>query len=189
MSGGESSLSSELAARVAAELAPDEKLLWVGQPRPGLVMRPAYFLVPFGGVFAAFALIWVVVAMIVTNGLMAPCGLPFLAVGVWLMFSPVWLGRQARRTLYALTDRRAIIWEPGWFGAFTVRNYTAAGLGRMSRTERADGSGDLVFEEITTVTTSGNTGTRYNTVRRGFLGIDNVREVEDQVRRTLLPGG
>ncbi len=178
-------VSSELADRVANELEADERLLWVGQPRLDLATRPAFFLVPFGIVFAGFAVLWMVLAGAMTGGLMAPCALPFIAVGIGLIASPVWLRSQARKTLYALTNRRAIIWEPAWFGATTVRNYTAAGLGHMSRTERADGSGDLVFEEITTYG-SNNNGTSSRTTRRGFLSIDKVREVEELVRRTLL---
>jgi len=183
-----SSLSPELADRVAAELAPDERLLWVGQPRLDLATRPAFFLVPFGVVFAGFALVWMVGAVLLTGGLLAPCGLPFIAVGIGFIASPVWLRRRARKTLYALTDRRAIVWEPGWFGAIAVRSYTAAGLGRMSRTERSDGSGDLVFEEILTISSTSE-GTRWHTTRRGFLSIDKVREVEEMVRQALLSSG
>ncbi|HEV3255374.1 MAG TPA: hypothetical protein VG013_00710 [Gemmataceae bacterium] len=190
MSGIDPSVSSELAARVANELDAGERLIWAGQPRLDLAMRSAYLLVPCGVVFTGFALVWIVVAVVVSAGLMAPCSLPFVAVGILLMASPVWLRRRARQTMYALTDRRAIVWEPAWWGTVTVRDYTAAGLGRMSRTERADGSGDLVFEEFTTVSSSSN-GTTSSTTRRGFLAIDHVREVEDLVRRTLLapPGG
>jgi hypothetical protein len=187
MSAIDPTLSAQMGDRVAAELAGDERLLWIGQPRPDLATRPALFLVPFGVVFAAFAVVWMVGAGLMSAGIMTPCGLPFLAIGIALVASPAWLRSRARNTLYALTDRRAIIWEPGWFGSLTVRNYTAAGLGRMSRTERSDGSGDLVFEEITTINSSSNSTTTQIT-RRGFLCIDKVREVEDLVRRTLLSG-
>jgi hypothetical protein len=184
----DSSLSPELADRVAAELAQDERLLWVGQPRLDLATRPAFFLVPFGIVFACIALVWMGGAVLLTGGLMAPCALPFIAVGIGLIASPVWLRRRARNTLYVLTDRRAIVWEPGWFGAIAVRSYTAAGLGRMSRIECSDGSGDLVFEEVLTISSTSE-GTHSHTTRRGFLCIDKVREIEDMVRQTLLSSG
>ena len=184
----DSTLSPELTDRVKAELAQDERLVWVGQPRLDLATRPAFFLVPFGVVFAGFSLFWIVGAGLMTGGLMAPCGLPFIAVGIGLIASPVWLRRRARNTVYALTDRRAIVWQPGWFGAVAVRSFTAAGLGQISRIERADGSGDLVFEEITTINNTSD-GARYHTTRRGFLCVDKVREVEDLVRQTLLSSG
>ena len=185
MSAFEPSLPPELERRVADELAPGERLVWTGQPRPDLAMRPAGCLVPFGIVFAVFAVFWMVGATVVTGGFLAPCGLPFLGVGIALIASPAWLRRQARNTVYALTDRRALVWEPGWFGSVTVRSYTAAGLGHMSRSERADGGGDLVFEEFSTTNYS-NDGPRSYTTRRGFLGIDRVRAVEELVRQTLL---
>src|SRR5262245_48419259 len=107
---------SDLADRVAGEVSPDERLVWIGQPRLDLAVRPAYFLVPFGIVFTGFALVWIVVAFLITFGILAPCGLPFIAVGVALIVSPVWLRAMARKTVYALSDRRAIIWQPSWFG-------------------------------------------------------------------------
>src|SRR5687767_14036215 len=72
----DSTLSPELTDRVKAELAQDERLVWVGQPRLDLATRPAFFLVPFGVVFAGFSLFWIVGAGLMTGGLMAPCGLP-----------------------------------------------------------------------------------------------------------------
>ena len=50
-------------------------------------------------------------------------GLPFVMVGVGMLSSPFWLRRRAKRTCYALTDRRAILWEAGWFGSVEVRSY------------------------------------------------------------------
>ena len=103
------------------------------------------------------------------------------------MTAPLWMPKRIGRIVYALTDRRAIIWEPGWFsGQYTVRNYTREGLGRMYRTDRADGSGDLVFEEFYTQSSNsdGNVSTTRN--QRGFLGIDRVREVEELLRLTLM---
>jgi hypothetical protein len=187
MSGAELSLPPGLAARAAAELAPEEKLVWVGQPRPGLAVRPAFVLVPFGLVLVGFAVCWMGMIAAAGGVIVAPCGLPFVAVGVALVASPVWLRCWARNTLYALTDRRAVIWQPGLFGTVAVRSYTAAGLGVITRFERADASGDLVFEEVTPFANTAK-GPRSTTTRIGFLGVDGVRAVEDLVRRTLLGG-
>jgi len=181
-------LPPELEDRVAHELEQDEQLVWTGQPRTDLATRPAYFLVPFGIFFAGFALVWIVIAFFLTAGLMAPCGLPFIAIGIWLVCSPIWLRSRARRTIYALTDRRAIVWEPGWFGNSTVRSYSGAGLGHIARIERRDGAGDLVLEEFTTYGRDSQGHTTSQTTRRGFLAIDDVRGVEELVRRTLLSG-
>jgi len=185
MNDMDSALPPDLAARLTDELHPDERILWTGQPRLDLATRPAYFLVPFGVVFTGFSLVWILVAGTLTLGLLMPCGLPFIAVGIGLIASPAWLRSRARNTIYALTDQRALICEPGWFGRRTIRTYTASGLGRMSRTERPDGSGDLTFEEYVTYSTD-EYGSHANRGRRGFMAINNVREVEEMIRRTLL---
>jgi len=186
MSASSLSLGPALAARLDAELSADERLVWTGQPRPDLAIRPAYFLVPFGLLFAAFAVGWMVLASAMGVTPMALCGLPFIAVGGLLALSPIWLRRQAQQTVYALTTRRALILEPSWWGPGVVRSYTAAGLGKMFRRERADGSGDLIFEEYTSRGTSSDGTASSSTQWRGFLAVSDVRAVEDLVRRTLL---
>jgi hypothetical protein len=128
-------LSADLEARLKSELQSGERVVWAGQPRIDLAVRPAWFLVPFGIVFIGFALLFMAVAggmAWLANaflfgpggliGLLACCGIPFLAVGLLMVRSSAWLKRQAGNTLYALTDRRAIVFEPGWGGAVTVRN-------------------------------------------------------------------
>src|SRR5262249_34904107 len=98
-------------------------------------------------------------------------------------------------TCYALTNRRAVVWEAGWFGTVRVYSYTASALGKMQRRERADGSGDLVFEEIVSVgsqyVSQGQHGGHWQTstsvTARGFLAIERVRDMEDLIRRTLHP--
>ena len=167
--------------RVAAELEDGEKLVWAGQPRVDLMVRKAYFLVPFGVVFTGFSAVWIVVALVLTAGLLAPCGLPFAAIGIGMILSPIWLRSMARKTVYLLTDRRAIVFHPRIFGRTTVQSFTAAGLGQMARSERSDGSGDLIFEEFRT-----GSGDSARTEQRGFLAVDDVKRVEELIRQTLL---
>lgn len=172
-------IAPDLADRVARELSSDERLVWLGQPRLDIVAWPAFIMVPFGIVFTWFALSW----MNDAPGLAAAFGIPFVAAGVGLVLSPLWLRAVARRTVYAVTDRRAIIWEPRLLGGVDVQSFTASGLGQMSRTERSDGCGDLVFR----VTATGF-GDRVRTEQQGFMGIDRVRDVEDLIRKTLQLG-
>lgn len=159
-------LSPDLDAMVRGELAADEKLVWVGQPIPGrmtMVMIPISIM---GIFFTGFSVIWIVMVLAIVGGGIAAAtgrpafglggvvfalfGLPFLAVGLGMLTSPIWAGRRALRTCYALTNRRVIVWEPGWFGGVQVRSYRAEELGSMTRNQRADGSGDLIFREFTT---------------------------------------
>jgi hypothetical protein len=208
MSSSESStgepLPPDLAARVESELADGERLVWVGQPLPGLYRLRSIPLLIVGIFFLGFSVLWLVMtagmglfagfgaaqagggpaAVGVDSffGCFALVGLFPLAIGIFLVTSPLWMGSMARKTLYAVTNRRAIIFEPQLFRTVQVRSYTASGLGAMARVERGDGAGDLVFEEY--VTRGANNST--TTQRRGFLAVPRVREVEGLVRRTLL---
>jgi hypothetical protein len=200
----------ELQARVQAELTPEEKLVWLGQPEPSTVVRSARVLVIVGLVWTIgsifFALHWLKMADDFNRHWNAAPGvgaggferrergffdyLPwlFVLIGVGIMTSPFWMLRKARQTCYALTNQRALICQPGWFGAWNTSSYTAPGLGKMRRRERADGTGDLIFEEVTSTSTNSEGHSSTTTTWRGFLNIARVREVEALVRSTLLTG-
>jgi hypothetical protein len=193
-------LPAPLASRVQAELRSGERLVWTGQPVPTRFARPAIGLVLFGIPWTAFAVFWIVMASgmmfggigLAGNGFFA-CfplfGIPFVLIGIGLLTSPLWMRRKARQTVYALTDRRAIIWAAGWFGGVEVRSYTGEGLGKMVRRDYPDGTGDLVFEEVVSVGRDSDGYMRTRRTERGFIAIREVREVEELVRRTLLPAG
>jgi hypothetical protein len=193
-------LPEDLDQRIHSELQANERLVWAGQPRPGRFMRSTIPLVLFGIPWTAFAIFWIAAASGIMfggfgggpdgfGGLFA-CfplfGIPFVLVGVGMLTSPFWMYRRAQRTCYALTDQRAIVWAAGWFGGIEVRSFNPAALGRMTRRDHADGSGDLIFEEVVSMTRNSDGYMQSYRTERGFLGIENVREVENLVRRTLL---
>ena len=94
-----------------------EKLLWEGAPRAGLRFRSSdIFLSLFGTFFFAFAVFWVYMASGAMDmpggfGVLFPMfGLPFVAVGLYLMVGRFFWNSYARsKTRYALTNKRAII--------------------------------------------------------------------------------
>jgi hypothetical protein len=118
-------------------------------------------------------------------------------VGVALLLSPLWMTlsrkRRQSRSCYALTTRRALVWEPA-SGGQCLHSYDPARLGALKRVERDDGSGDLVFEEYTytyqvNVAPAGSPPSyqsRQGIGQRGFMNISRVREVERLLRQTLL---
>jgi len=192
-------LPEQLDTRVRSELRDGESLVWTGQPKPSRFMRSAIPIVLFGIPWTAFALFWMAGAsgMLfggagdgggVPGGFDAffTCfplfGVPFVLIGFGMLSSPFWLYRRALRTCYALTDVRAIILTPGWAGGTEVRSFKGSDFGKMARRDYADGSGDLIFEEIVTRNSDGGS----NRTERGFLGIENVRDVEELIQRTLL---
>ena len=111
-----------------------------------------------------------------------PYGLPFVLMGMAIILLPVWFVWRASRTRYAITDRRVILCEAQYFGGIETRSYTADALTNIVRSQRGDGSGDLIFEEIRTRNHEGN----LYTTRRGFQAIEDVRGVENLLRSTLL---
>lgn len=199
---GDSRLPDDLDARVRSELENGEQLLWVGQPRPGRFVRQTLPVVLFGIPWTAFALLWTGMATWgalwgnagaqqagpgIDFSICFPLwGIPFILIGLGMLSSPLWARREAKRTCYALTDRRVILFEADVFRSIEVRSYRPAALTKMFRRENADGSGDLVFEEITQWHRANHRGRITSIQAHGFLGIDNVREIEKLVRKALL---
>lgn len=197
----EGRLPEALDARIQSELDRGEKLVWTGQPIPRRFTRQSLPIVLFGIPWTAFSVFWMAGAsgmlfgvggnkaagLDVFHVVFPLFGLPFVIIGLAMLSSPFWIRRKALGTLYALTDQRAILWEAGWFGAVEVRSYRPRDLTKMHRLEFANGDGDLVFEEVITFGSNSNGSRTTNTQRHGFLGVSNVREVEQLLKRTLNP--
>lgn len=103
-------------------LTKDEALLWVGQPEGGIRFNRSNVAQSiFGLFFLGFSLFWTAGAFFaVFSGfvdeigiisLLFPLfGLPFIAVGFWLVFGVhIWQARNRKHSRYALTNMRAII--------------------------------------------------------------------------------
>jgi hypothetical protein len=189
------SLPEELENRVRSELRHGERLVWTGQPIPSRVMRTYIPIALLGIPVIASAVLsttrdsglggagggpWWFEAFITSMRLLfivAP-----VLIGLGLFSFPYWMYRRARRTCYALTDQRAIVWATGWRPGTEVRSFQAADLGELARRDFADGSGDVIFEKTITRDSEGS-------IKRkewGFHAIENVRDVEELIRRTLL---
>jgi hypothetical protein len=93
-------------------LLPGERLLWEGRPDVNAFsLRGAWFLVPFSILWGGFALFWE--ASVLTSpapGFFALWGIPFVLAGLYLIFGRIPVARrEARRTRYAITDRRLLL--------------------------------------------------------------------------------
>lgn len=181
-------LPPDLDQRLRSELQPNERLLWTGQPLPHAARLQSLLIAAFGIPFTVFSIVWMLFAgwiggSVATGfSLFSLCGLPFFLVGLGMLSSPYWIPRLARRTVYAITNHRALTLRTSLFGTLTTESFTAQRLTRLERRERPDGSGDLIFEQFTEPLGSGTT-----TTTRGFLAIPNVRQVQDLLTLTLLP--
>ncbi|MGD1278779.1 MAG: hypothetical protein ABR964_16320 [Tepidisphaeraceae bacterium] len=185
-------LSPQWQHQIDSELEEGEKLIWAAQPLPRVYRRRAIGAVLFGIPWTAFAVFWMVGASGAWNthphrpstapfALFPLFGVPFVLIGLGMLTSPFWMGRKARRVLYALTNRRAIIFEGRIFGGINVQTFMPDRLTSMTRNERADGTGDLIFEQFLQ-----NASRNSTMVRCGFLGIERVHDVEELIMETLL---
>jgi hypothetical protein len=189
-------LPEELDILVQSELRSGEHLVWTGQPLPRRFMRSSIPIVLFGIPWTAFSIFWMAMSLgplfVAAGqggfGMFFGCfplfGLPFVLIGLGMLSSPFWTYRKAKRTCYALTDQRAIVWASGWYSGTAVRSFKPSDLDKMSRIDYSDGSGDLIFEEFLPV--SRQSDVHSESTKRGFIAIENVREIEELVRRTLL---
>lgn len=194
----ESRLPIEMDRRVHEDLRDGEQLLWVGQPIPSRFARRSIPLMLFGIPFAGFAIFWMAAASGILFGgrgngnmglfgMIFPLfGLPFLLVGLGMVSSPYWYRQRAKKTFYAVTDQRVILWTAGWFGRMDVRAYTPDRLEKMRRVEYGNGDGDLILEEYMTIGRDSDGHQTSNMRRHGLMGIANVREVEELIRKGLI---
>lgn len=93
-------------------LGPGEKLLWQGAPATGLRFTGAGAVLSFFGIFfLGFALFWISMAASMSGGILFPLfGVPFVLVGLWLVFGHWFFDAYKRKKArYALTSKRALI--------------------------------------------------------------------------------
>ena len=158
-----------------AQLEPGERLLWHGKPDPKRGLLATIPLVLFAIPWTAFALFWTAAASGLwfddakpgPMSLFGLFGVPFILVGLGMLTSPYWLYKKAKQTVYALTNRRAMIIT----GASTkkIQSFTGNDMGAIERTERSNGTGDVNFATMVG---------KKSDVTVGFMGIADARRVE-----------
>jgi hypothetical protein len=194
--------NKKLMKQVAEELSRKEVLHWAGRMCPEIAEKSAKKAMLFGILFAAFGGIFVAVGFAAAPWWVGLILLLFPTIGIALaVLGPKVIRKQAALGWYAVTDQRAIVYSPSPFGSGgKAQSYEPAQLRRMrvQKSKIVDGAGDLIFK--TTITErrtdyvdrkTGQT-VRSETSRseqhEGFLGIENVREVETLVHNVLLGG-
>jgi hypothetical protein len=165
-----------------AQLEPGERLLWYGKPDPKRQMLSSLIIMVFGIPWTAFALVWTGAASGLFIGdrffgwqsLFGLFGVPFVIVGFGMLASPYRTYRQAQRTVYAVTNRRAIIIS----GTRTrnIQSFGAADMDMIERRERASGKDDVLFATVRNPK---------NIRRVGFFGITDARRAETLLLNTF----
>jgi hypothetical protein len=182
-------LPPALQQKVTRELQPGEVVSWAGQPDANRFMLTGFALWLFFIPWTAFALFWVAGAAGFKwpdfNALFSffPLfGLPFVLIGVGGLLSPFFMRAKARDIIYVVTSKRAFSLSGG--KTVTLTSWLPEQLGQVTRTERPDGSGDLVFSTSATAGTHGEGRVQ----RQGFLAIRDVRAVEMYVQALAARG-
>jgi hypothetical protein len=165
-----------------------ERLLWSGTPAPGVAAVKALPASLFGIPFTGFAVFWIWGAWSATSSGPRPpgpfvlfplFGVPFVLIGLGVLLSPLWAWLAAHKTVYAVTDKRALIIVGG--GARGVRSFTRDDIGDITRFEQSDGSGSVYFATRSSLGSRG----RIRHSRVGFEGIPEVRHVERLIREQV----
>jgi len=168
---------------VSDELRADERTIWQSQPMAGLYARRSWPIVLFGIPWTAFAVFWVCGAAgfkmpTFSSGpdLFPLFGVPFVLIGLGMLSTPLWMRRAAKRTVYVITDQRAII--IGGAFALEVESFAPERLTDIRRKQRRDGSGDLIFRTEVAHRRDGRTHESHV----GFIAIPDVKGVEFLIR-------
>ena len=146
-------LPADLDALVRREIAPGERVRYAEQPVASYGTVRAFGMWLFAVPWTAFSVFWTVMAAGAAGemggwGIVFPLwGLPFVCIGLAMLSAPWWTWRGARRTLYVVTDRRAVVFTAVGLRDLRVQSFVPDALGDTRRVERPDGSGDLIFSE------------------------------------------
>ncbi len=143
------SIASSLQEAIARELECDEKVVWSAMP------KATYFSEPAAGVFRSGLGVTAcsIFLTAISIGIMPQFnsldlfflvgGLGFFSWGIAMMSAPLWAFRRSLKTVYVITDRRAITMVGGW--STTIRSYPPEKLTRIVRRENQDGTGDVII--------------------------------------------
>lgn len=170
---------------VNRELESGERIRWIEQPIPKYFTSNSTTTFLFGIPWTAFAIFWISGA----SGFKMPdfssggfsffplFGVPFVLIGFGMLSSPFWFYLKAFKTVYAITDRRAITFEVGW--TTTIRSYTPDRLQNVYRKEKRDKTGDVILEQRVR---SGSEGGQ-QTQDLGFINIREPKTVEGMLKK------
>lgn len=169
--------------KVENELERGESIKWIDMPIPRYFTPASMVTFLFAIPWTAFALFWMAGA----SGFSVPdfdegfdlfplFGVPFVLIGFVLFSTPIWTYRKAFKTVYVITDRRAITFDGGF--SMTIRSYPPDKLGNVFRKEKKDGSGDVI---ITHKSWRDSDGDKHKE-ELGFLGVRNAKQVEQMLK-------
>ena len=160
----------ELDQALRSQLHEGEELLWSGAPEPGLHLQPGDGVrIPFSLAWCGFALFWEFSALqsVMSGGgslFLALWGLPFVAIGLYLLFGRFLQTAYLRdKTFYVITNKKIIV-KSG--RKITMRD--GKDLPPMDVMIHRNGNGTILFSE-TYYTRRGS--------HRTYFMLENLKDV------------
>ncbi|WP_418667762.1 hypothetical protein [Allofournierella sp.] len=168
------------------QLGPGETVIWRGKPQK---LHPAggAFGRLFGWVWLGFACFWELIALTVLLrtgivGLLFPLfGIPFVLIGLKLVFPNLLGKRRLAGTVYAVTNRRVLVVTESRVTAWPVSSIEG-----VEKRYYSDGTGDLVLDGGQTRTTWNDGHAHTRSVTLDLLGLADVDAAEAALRSQLM---
>lgn len=183
MSSNRLDRAADSPSAIAREATPrGDRVLWADRAvsrRQGIVSGG---ILAFGLVFTGIAAMWMALAFTLTSGstglwaLFPYFAVPFLLVGLGIVFVPIWVRLLGIATVYALTDRHILVIVGR--KRRTIRMIDVASVGPLSVAADADGSGNIIFVEALP-----GLGEGRKIPITGMYGVPRVAQVARQLER------
>lgn len=138
---------------IESRLAPGEKLLWHGRPRPYVFMLRGIHSILYGATWSILGAFWYYGSGGIGENsafegwwkLIPTLSLPFIFAGFSFFFYPIKLGIKARRTWYGVTTQRIFIAELQPKGAPLWHEFSEEELAAPQVVKRFDGLYDVIL--------------------------------------------
>ena len=165
-------------------LKTNEKLIWAGQPKKGIVFRKSdLFMIPFNLLWCGFAIFWVFMALKIGAPIyFAMFGIPFVIMGLIFVFGRFFIDARLREhTVYGLTAERILI-KTGVKNR-NLQSINISTIFDMKYEEKSDGSGSIIIGPSSPVMMWGNTMNKWSgtKVLPMLELIEDVRSVYDKI--------
>jgi len=185
-------IPKEVRQKIDRELQPGESIRWVDQPVAQMFTSASLPILFFAIPWTSFAIFWMWGALgfkvpdlsrgIQPEHLFALFGVPFVLIGLGMLSSPFWAWKAARKTVYLITNKRAILIQSGV--STTIRSYTPAQINHTYRKEGKNDIGDVIIAVRKWKDSDGDQMTE----EIGFISIRNPQEVEKMLKNLAETG-
>ena len=166
---------------ITRRLAKGEKVVWWDRPSAtGLARHELNFTTLLGMFFTAFAIFWMTTAYRVPGAFFL-FGSLFVAAGLWMVTTPLRAYWGASSTLFALTDKRALIVKGN-----KSTGYPLDHVDFVETESGADGRGNVLFLKESGSPLPWGGGNSAQMMRKGgFIAIADAERVGQEMLRRM----